>query len=186
MGGLRPLGAALSAPIRIHSQRFDSLSASWHRGSRRNWFSRLCRTMDPAQQEVAFLQQVADEQEAYERILLASSALKEALRAEMEAGEAEMKRVRGIQTEYTQSLVVLGLLATVVVLVLAWRLRMLMKEVGGSAPGLPPGPEGSRCHPGGHGGWCSWNGPPRSVHFLNRAGAELLGYSTRGGGEGRT
>ena len=65
MGALRPLGAALSAPIRIHSQRFDSLSVSWHRGLEEKLsLEAVPEDPPPAQQEVAFLQQVADEQEA--------------------------------------------------------------------------------------------------------------------------
>ena len=184
MGTLRPLGAALSAPIRIHGQRFDSLSVSWHRGLEEKLRLEVVpEGPPPAQQEVALLRQFDDEQDAYDEILLASSALKEALRAEMEAGEAEMERVREIQTQLTQGLGLLGLLATGVVLLLGWNLRRLMKNSEArrqEALGLPRREADAILGATGD-GVVGIDREGRCV-FLNRARGELLGYSDPLGG----
>ena len=90
-----------------------------------------------------------------------------------------MATARFRQTQYTQILVILGLAATMAVLVLAWRLRTLMeesenrrrealrarREADGLLRATGDGVLGMDL-----GGRCT---------FLNRAGAELLGYSAR-------
>jgi PAS domain S-box-containing protein len=180
MDYLLPICEARSAPVRAQAARFESLSFSWHLGHEEKVNLELVPDSPPqARQEEGFPQRVAKEQEAYEAILLASSALKEALQAEMEVGEAEMERVRGIQAQLTQALVLVGLLATGVVLLLGWNLLRLMREsetrrqealrarreadaiLGATGDGVVGMDRKGRCI------------------FLNRAGAELLGYPTR-------
>ena len=180
MGTLRPLGAALSAPIRNHSQRFDSLSSTWHQGLEEKLsLEAVPQDPPPAQQEVAFLQQMDKEQASYDEILLASSALKVALRAEMEAGEAEMERVREIQTQLTQGLGLLGLLATGVVLLLGWNLRRLMKESEARRQEALRARREADAILGATGDGVVGIDRQGQCVFMNRAGAELLGYSTR-------
>jgi PAS domain S-box-containing protein len=122
---------------------------------------------------------LATEQATYAELISVTADLKEVFAREMEVGESVVARRRTLQTEYTQILVVLGLVATVVVLVLAFRLRTLIREsesrrlealwarreadgllraTGDGVLGMDPD------------GRCT---------FLNRAGAELLGYPAR-------
>jgi PAS domain S-box-containing protein len=103
----------------------------------------------------------------------------EALAVERMVNERALARARFLQAEYTQILVILGLVATMVVLVLAWRLRVLMREsedrrkaalrarreANGLLRATGDGVLGMDMD-----GKCT---------FLNRAGAELLGYSAR-------
>jgi PAS domain S-box-containing protein len=180
MNLLVPISEGLGGLVRTQAARLAALSASWHQGHEE------VLNLEPAPEEPppddptqAFLRLVEGEQNAYEDILEASSALKVALEAEIESAGAEMDRVRAMQTQVTQGLVLLGLLATGVVLLLGWNLRRLMKQSETRRQeALRARREADALLAATGDGVVGMDRSGRCI-FLNRAGAELLGYSTR-------
>ena len=90
-----------------------------------------------------------------------------------------MMTARFRQVEQTQILVVLGLIATVMVLVLAWRLRTLIQESEGRRREALKARRDADGLLGATGDGVLGMDLEGRCTFLNRAGAELLGYSAR-------
>ena len=178
---LEGITSGMSLEVRETMANLGPRSFSWHLGHE----DMLSLEISGSGASPAFLvpnlrQRLELEQAAYGEVLAASEDLRELVGFEMAAGEASMARRRGLQTDYTRVLVVLGLLATVVVLVLGWRLIGLMREserrrrealwARREADGLL----------GATGDGVLGIDPDGSCTFLNRAGTEMLGYSARG------
>jgi PAS domain S-box-containing protein len=177
---LKGLTDAMSIQVKGEMAHFGPLSFSWHLSHEEMLNQEVSSAgPPPGIYTQGYRRRLIAEQAAYAEVLSVSEELRNILSVEMESGESEMARARFLQAQYTQILVVLGLLATVVVLVLAWRLRTLMKELETrrrealrarrEADGLL-GATGD--------GVLGMDGDGRCT-FLNRAGAELLGYSSR-------
>ena len=178
---LEVLTAGMSIQVKEEMANLGPLSFSWHL-SHEELLNQEVSSVGPPQgiYTQGFRQMMMTEQAAYAEVLSASEELRDVLSVEMEVGESSMARARFLQVQYTQVLIVLGLLATIVLLVLAWRLRSLMTEsearrkeallarreadglLGATGDGVVGMDLNGRCT------------------FLNRAGAELLGYSSRG------
>ncbi len=175
----------MSVEVREKMANLVPLSFSWHLGHQEMLSQELTPegltpediTPVPSDEDVA--ERLRLDRATYAEVVAAGEGLKEVLAVERAAIEGDMERARFFQTEYTQILVFLGLSATLVVLVLAWRLRALMKEsearrwetlrarreANGLLRATGDGVLGMDME-----GKCT---------FLNRAGAELLGYSAR-------
>jgi PAS domain S-box-containing protein len=174
------LRQGISLGVREDMANLLSLSVSWHLNHAdmlRREVSETGEARSVSDEE--FRARLIVEQAAYTEVVAATSDLIDALAREMELAQSVMTRRRVRQAEYAQILVVVGLVATVVVLVLAWRLRMLIRasearrlyalEARREADGLL-GATGDGVLGMDMEGRCT---------FLNRAGAELLGYSAR-------
>jgi PAS domain S-box-containing protein len=164
--------------VREEMANLVPLSFSWHLGHQEMLSQEL--TDDPLlpSGEVS-ADRLRTERAAYTELLSAGEDLLDALAVLRAANERAMTLARFRQAESTQILVLLGLVATVLVLVLAWRLRFLMREsearrraairarreADGLLRATGDGVLGMDMD-----GKCT---------FLNRAGAELLGYSAR-------
>ena len=122
---------------------------------------------------------LAAELETFSRVFSLTEALRDSLSVRTAGKEAEMAQKRSRQSETTQILAVLGLLATLVVLVLAWRLRVLMKELEIRRREALRARKESDALLGATGDGVVGMDLKGRLTFLNRAGAELLGYSPR-------
>ncbi len=177
---LSVLTETMPLSVRQEMARLVSLSLSWHLGHQDILTQEsLGEEAPPRVLEDDYLARITTEQELYEEVLAATSDLKSALEMETEQGEAARDRARSSQDRITRALVLLGLFATVVVILLGWHLRKLMTEaevrrlealrarreadalLGATGDGVVGMDMEGRCT------------------FLNRAGAELLGYPTR-------
>ncbi|MBT8396519.1 MAG: PAS domain-containing sensor histidine kinase [Gemmatimonadetes bacterium] len=177
---LRTLTEGMSINVREEMANLVPLSFSWHLGHQEMLSQELApENPIPAPSAEDIAARLNLDRATYAEVLSAGEGLRDALSVERNTIEREMTRARFLQAEYTQILVFLGLSATVVVLVLAWRLRTLMKEsetrrwealrarreADGLLRATGDGVLGMDLE-----GKCT---------FLNRAGAELLGYSAR-------
>jgi PAS domain S-box-containing protein len=180
MNLLVPISEGLGGLVRTQAARFSTLSSSWHEGHQEVLSLEPAPEELPAdEQERVYLQLVEGEQEAYEEILSLSSTLKEALEGEMEVAEAEIDQVRAVQTQVTRGLVLLGLLATGVVLLLGWNLRRLMRlSETRRQEALRARREADAILASTGDGVVGMDRSGRCI-FLNRAGSELLGYPSR-------
>jgi len=177
---LSSLTGGMSLEVREEMANLILLRGSWHLGHQ-EMLTRDLSEQPPSQElpQEPLFQELITQQAAYNEVLAAAEALREALEREMRSGESAMTRARFQETEYTRILVVLGLIASAVALMLAWRLRTLMREMevrrrdallarreaDGLLRATGDGVLGMDLN-----GICT---------FLNRAGAELLGYSAR-------
>ena len=177
---LGALTEGMSIKVREEMANVIPLSFSWHL-SHEDFLSRAVSPggPPPATSIPDYRNMLRTEQAAYSEVIAASRDLRTALSIERRTAESGMARRRLLQTEYSRILVVLGLLATVVVLVLASRLRDLVRQsekrrvealrarreadalLGATGDGVLGMDLDGRCT------------------FLNRAGADLLGYSSR-------
>ncbi|MCJ7626794.1 MAG: hypothetical protein MUO50_00255, partial [Longimicrobiales bacterium] len=123
------LTEGMSIQVKEEMANLGPLSFSWHL-SHEEMLSQEVSTGGSTQGIYAqgFRQMLTTEQAAYAEVLSASKALRDALSVEMQLGRSEMARARFRQAQYTLILIVLGLIATVVVVILAWWLRTLMEE----------------------------------------------------------
>ncbi|MGD2122533.1 MAG: PAS domain-containing sensor histidine kinase [Gemmatimonadota bacterium] len=175
---LSTLTEEMSIGVREEMANLVPLSFSWHLGHQEMLSRELTADPLPPSGEVS-AERLRTERAAYTEVLAAGEDLMDALAVERVANERALARARFLQAQYAQILVILGLGATVVVLVLAWRLRVLMREsearrqaalrarreADGLLRATGDGVLGMDMD-----GKCT---------FLNRAGAELLGYSAR-------
>lgn len=120
------------------------------------------------------------EMETFTQISSLTAALRDSLSVRKELKESEMAGKRFRQGETTQVLLVLGLLATAVVLVLAGRLRALMRELETRRREALKARRDADALLGATGDGVLGMDPQGRCTFLNRAGADLLGYSPRG------
>jgi PAS domain S-box-containing protein len=178
---LELLTEEMSLEVRTIMANLSPLVFSWHLNHQDMLSQELTALGDlPVLSLPNHRQMLADEQLVYGQVQEASEDLRDALAREMAAGEAVMSRRRFLQAEYSQILVVLGLVSTLAVLVLAWRLRSLMveselrrqdafwarREADGLLQATGEGVLGMD--------------PEGRCTFLNRAGADMLGYGSRG------
>jgi len=170
----------MSISVQDRMGNLQSLSLSWHLGHQ-EMLSQEVSLEGPAPgfSSPDYRERLITEREAYVEVLTAGGTLQEALAIEGETSERRMATARFRKTQYTQILVILGLAATAAVLILAWRLLALMREsesrrrealrarreADGLLRATGDGVLGMDLR-----GRCT---------FLNRAGAELLGYSPR-------
>jgi len=175
------LTEGMSIPVQEGMANLLSFSVSWHLGHQEMLSQEVSGDLPPpASSTQSYRQMLTTERAAYVRVISAGEDLLEALSVEMGNEEREMARARFLQVQYTQILVVLGLFATVVVLVLAWRLRTLMKESEARRrEALRARREADALLAATGDGVLGMDLDGRCT-FLNRAGAELLGYSARG------
>jgi PAS domain S-box-containing protein len=181
LDSLAILTEGMSIRVREEMANVGPLSFSWSLGHEEMLARDLSGdTPPPELRSEAARQRLMTEQASYAEVVSAAADLREVLVLEMQASETTMSSRRVLQAEYTRALVVLGLVATLVVLILAWRLRFIMiesenrrldaliarREADGLLRATGDGVLGMDLE-----GRCT---------FLNRAGAELLGYSLRG------
>jgi PAS domain S-box-containing protein len=177
---LRSLTAGMSEPVRERLAHVEVLSASW-RMSHQEMLSREQPLYGgpPLAASRELLESLARQRAIYGEILAASANLREALALEMLDREGKLAETLAKEARWTRYLVLLGLAATVVVILLGWRLRQLVLEsearrldalrarrdvdalLGATGDGVIGLDLEGRCT------------------FLNRAGAELLGYGRR-------
>lgn len=175
------LTEGMSIQVREEMANVGPLSFSWSLGHEAMLARDLSGDAPPPElRSEDALQRLITEQASYAEVVSASADLREALVRERQASETTMSSRRVLEAEYTRALVVLGLVATLVLLILGWRLRFLMiesenrrldsliarREADGLLRATGDGVLGMDLE-----GRCT---------FLNRAGAELLGYSLRG------
>ncbi len=170
----------MSIEVKEEMANFLPLSFSWHLGHQEMLSQEVSAVGPPPGFSTEnYRQMLTTERAAYVEVMAAGEGLLEALSVEMENEEREMARARFLQVQYTQILVVLGLLATGIVLVLAWRLRTLMKESEARRrEALRARREADGLLAATGDGVLGMDLDGRCT-FLNRAGAELLGYSAR-------
>ncbi len=177
---LGALTEGMSIQVREEMANVLPLSFSWHLSHER-FLNRETSPFGPPPAALIpeYRQMLRTEQAAYSEVIAASRDLRIALSIEMRTAESGMARRRLLQTEFNQVLVVLGLLATVVVLVLAWRLRELIRESEKRRKeALKARREADALLRATGDGVLGMDLEGRCT-FLNRAGAELLGYSSR-------
>jgi PAS domain S-box-containing protein len=115
----------------------------------------------------------------YQDILKFSAALREALALEMLIWEGELAKALAEEAERTRNLGLLGLAATVVVILLGWRLRQLVLESEARRLDALRARRDADALLGATGDGVIGLDLEGRCTFLNRAGAELLGYGTR-------
>lgn len=167
---LERLAGRLEIGVREGLAALSSASQGWHLGHM------VVLAGDPERGASTLLPAV---QEGYDEVQTASLALEETLRDEMSSARTRMGRVRNAQTWLTVFLVALALAATLAVAAVAQRLQDLYgegrrrrrqalqarREVDAVLAATGDGIVGVDLE-----GRCT---------FLNRAGSELLGYTTR-------
>jgi len=171
-----------SMPLQVREKMANllTLSFSWHLRHQEMLTRDISET--PTIQDLlpsGYRQRLITEQAAYEEVRDAAEDLRNALAGETRLGESAMARARFLQSQYTQILVVLGLLATAVVLVLAWRLRELMRESEARRREALKARREADGLLGATGDGVLGMDLDGTCTFLNRAGAELLGYTSR-------
>jgi len=168
---LQPLTDGMDLRVWQMVRRIKDLSDSWH-------FA-LERVLNEEVERADFLRSWDEERARFDELFVATRNLRAALQAEAGAGLAEMARRRDSQASITRMLLV-GVLAPMAVLFsIWWRLRTLMREsealrwaatrarreadalLAATGDGVLGMDRDGRCR------------------YLNRAGAELLGYPVR-------
>jgi len=157
-----------------------SLSLSWHLGHQ-DMLSQEVSQEGPAPgfSTPDYRERLATERQAYGEVVTAGGSLQEALTIEREPSERRMATARFRKRQYTQILVILGLVATAAVLILAWRFLALMRESESRRrEALKARREADGLLRATGDGVLGMDLTGKCT-FLNRAGAELLGYSAR-------
>lgn len=166
--------------VRQEMARLASLSLSWHLGHQDILTQEsLGEGAPPRVLEGDYLSRITREQELYEEVLAATSDLKGALDMQRERGESARTRARYDQDRITRALVLLGLFATVVVMLLGWHLRKLMTQAEARRQEALRARREADALLGATGDGVVGMDMEGRCTFLNRSGAELLGYSTR-------
>jgi PAS domain S-box-containing protein len=180
MEALRPFWPALSDSVRGTLAHLDVLSASW----RMSHETMLRREQPlyggpPLAASGELLESLAQQRAIYEQILAVSATLREALALEVAKGEEELAKALGKEAERTRNLGLLGLAATVVVILLGWRLRQLILESEARRLDALQARRDADALLAATGDGVIGLDLEGRCTFLNRAGAELLGYGTR-------
>ena len=180
LDSLRVLTEGMSIQVLEDMANLVPLSFSWRLGHDEMLARDLSGdTPPPELRSESARRRLVTEQAAYADVVSAAEDLRESLILEMQASEATMSARRVLQAEYTRGLVVQGLVATVVVLILAWRLRYIMIESENRrVDALIARREADALLRATGDGVLGMDLEGRCT-FLNRAGAELLGYSRR-------
>jgi PAS domain S-box-containing protein len=164
--------------VREEMANLVPLSFSWHLGHQEMLSQEL--TNDPIlPSEEVSAERLRTERAAYTEVLSAGEDLLDALALVRVTNERAMARARFLQAQYTQVLVILGMVATVVVLVLAWHLRFLMRESEARRQAAIRARREANGLLRATGDGVLGMDMDGKCTFLNRAGAELLGYSAR-------
>lgn len=169
---LRTLTQGMSFPTREAISRVTLLALPWHRG--------LEKVLNEVVSREAYMANWPTERARFDEILSATHALRQTLARENESGLARMAEARALQARITGFLVFFGILIPLLILLfLGWRLLTLMREAEAARRAATRARrEGDALMEATGDGVLGMDGDGRCV-FLNRAGAELLGYSTR-------
>jgi len=169
---LRDLTQGMSFAIREAISRVTLLAIPWHRG--------VEDVLSEVVSREAFLENWDTERARFDEILSATRALRQNLRAETEREMARMAEARALQTRLTGSLVFFGILIPLLILTfLGWRLLTLMREAEAARRAATRARrEVDALMEATGDGVLGMDQDGRCV-FLNRAGAELLGYPRR-------
>jgi len=179
-GTLRSLTEGMSEPVRERLAYLEVLSASW-RLSHEEMLSRdqPLSGGPPLAASRELLESLARQRAIYGEILAASANLREALALEMSAREGKLAETLALEARRTRYLVLLGLTATVVVILLGWRLRQLILESEARRRYALQARRDSDALLAATGDGVIGLDLEGRCTFLNRAGAELLGYGRR-------
>ena len=174
------LAEDMSIEVKEIMANLGPLSFTWHL-SHEGMLNQEVSSTGPRQgiYSQGYRQMLVTEQSAYAEVLAATRSLRDALGIEMQVGESSMARARFFQRQFTQILVVLGFLATLVMLVLAWRLRSLMMELETRRQDALRARREADGLLGATGDGVVGMDLNGRLTFLNRAGAEILGYNPR-------
>ncbi len=177
---LRPLAEDMPLRVRERIANLGALSFSW-RLSHEEMLRREAIPGDPlfVPPPRESLERLTRERALYEEVLAASGSLRDALVQEVRRGEDAMARARALQTRISRALVLVGLMATGVVILLGWRLRQLMEESESRRQYALRARRETEALLGATGDGVMGMDREGRCTFLNRAGAELLGYRTR-------
>ncbi len=177
---LRPLAEDMPLRVRERIANLGALSFSW-RLSHEEMLRREAIPGDPlfVPPPRESLERLTRERALYEEVLAASGSLRDALVQEVRRGEDAMARARALQTRISRALVLVGLMATGVVILLGWRLRQLMEESESRRQYALRARRETEALLGATGDGVMGMDREGRCTFLNRAGAELLGYPTR-------
>lgn len=177
---LLTLTDSMSAQVRERVLNLRAFTPRWHLGHA--WILNQDLAVGDSVRgapAAEFGQLLITEQALYDEVRRAARELREVLAAERRRGEAAMARARALQDRITRALGGVGLVAAVVVLLLAWRLRKLMVEAEGRRrEALRARREADAILQATGDGVIGMDRDGRCL-FLNRAGAEILGYPTR-------
>jgi PAS domain S-box-containing protein len=177
---LQPLAEGMSLEVRERHANLVALSFSWrlrHEDMLRQ--EALPGELHPAFPSRELLESLTSDRAIYEEVLAASGSLREALALEVRRGEDAMARARSLQTRISRVLAFLGLVATVVVIFLGLRLRQLMAESEARRQDALRARREADALLGSTGDGVIGMDREGRCTFLNRAGAEILGYPTR-------
>ena len=177
---LRPLMEGMSLSARERMANLEVLSFSW-RMSHEEMLGRDAALYGgpPVAAPGELLDALARQRAIYEEILAASATLRAALAEEMLEHEEHLARELYREADRTRVLVLLGLAATVVVILLGWRLRQLILESEARRQDALRARRDADALLGATGDGVMGLDLEGRCTFLNRAGAELLGYGTR-------
>ncbi len=167
---LNSLVQDMDVKVREKLANLSSLSMSWYVGHRPAFD-------ESGEARQSMLANLASEERQFDELQRAALDLEGAIQGEVEKGRQEMQRARALQTDITIALALLGLGATLVVGAVGVRLRRISsesevrrrdalrarREIDALMDATSDGVLGIDLD-----GRCT---------FLNRAGAELLGYS---------
>ena len=177
---LRPLTEGMSLPVRERMANLEVLSFSW-RMSHEEMLGREATLYggSPVAAPRELLEALARQREIYEEILASSATLREALALERLEREEDLTRELSREAVWTRVLVLLGIAATMVVILLGWRLRQLILESEARRQDALRARRDADALLGATGDGVIGLDLEGRCTFLNRAGAELLGYGRR-------
>ncbi len=166
-----------SLPLRARTEaqeklaRTLTLSFSWHLGHQGALLEERSRE--------AYLDRLEMERSLHRELLSASRELRRTLARETRRGLERMEAAGAVQARVTRGLAGLGILATLLVVLLGFRLRRMMAELETRRrDALRARREADALLEATGDGVLGVDRKGRCT-FLNRAGAELLGYPTR-------
>jgi len=175
LAALQPLTEGMALSVREALARVTPVSFSWRLGLRAVLNEEVSRE--------TFLAQWTTERAKFDEVLSATLALRQTLAAEAESGLRQIAEAQTLEvriTRITRILVFFGLLVPLLVLLfLGWRLRALMLEAEAYRRAATRARREADALLEATGDGVL--GMDRDGHcvFLNRAGAELLGYPIR-------
>lgn len=167
---LERLAGRLDLPVRERLAALSSASQGWHLEHM------AVLAGDPSGGDVGLPPAV---QSGYEKVQAASLALEETLREEMESARARMDDARRMQTWITVVLVGLALAATLAVAAVAQRLQDLFEEARRRRSQALLARREVDAVLAATGDGILGIDPQGCCTFINRAGSDLLGYTTR-------
>lgn len=169
---LRLLSEGMSLSTREAMVQVSLAAFPWHTG--------LDGVLNEVVSRESFLEEWSTERAKFDEVLSATRALRQSLAAETKSGLRQMTEARALQTRITRILISFGLLVPLLFLIfLGWRLRTLMVEAEAfRRVATRARREADALLDATGDGVLGMDLNGRCV-FLNRAGAELLGYPTR-------